>query len=136
MAVPKNRRNVIVKILRAQGIPEEQVKLLGPTIDHIVWLEEKMDQGRTLIASSAIVVPYDNGGGQQGIRRNPAYEAIHRMTSSYNATMKTLEDVIRMYAEADTDATGKPSAASQAAAAAIARLRKAEQARGAQHDGN
>lgn len=129
MAVPKNRRNVIIKILRSQGIPDEQVKLLGPTIDHIVWLEEKMDQGRNLIAASAIVVPYDNGGGQSGIRKNPAYEAIHRMTSSYNATMKTLEDVIRMYAEQSTDA-GTPSAAAQSAAAAIARLRNAEQARG------
>ncbi len=133
MAIPKNRRAAITKILRQQGIPDEQIKLLGPTIEHIVWLEEKMEQGRKLIAASAIVVPYDNGGGQSGIRKNPAYEAIHRMTSSYNATMKTIEDVIRMYADADDMSSKSYSSTSQAAAAAIARLRNAEKSRG---DGN
>lgn len=101
-AVPKNRKSTIIKTLKAQKVPDDQIKLLSPTIDHLVWLEEKIEQGRQLISSSAIVMPYDNGGGQTGIRKNPAFEAIHRMTASYNATLKCIEDVIRTYSDGGT----------------------------------
>ena len=96
MPVPKNRKYVITKALRKSGCDEERLKILMPSIDNLVWLEQKMEQGRALIASSAIVIPYDNGGGQKGVRKNPAFEAIHRMTASYNACLKAIVDAIPM----------------------------------------
>lgn len=92
MSVPKNRKATIIKALRKCGCDEERLKILMPSIENLIWLEQKMDQGRSLIASSAIVIPYDNGGGQKGVRKNPAFEAIHRMTASYNACLKTIVD--------------------------------------------
>lgn len=125
MAVPKNRKSTIVRALRQQDVPEDQIKLLGPTIDHLVWLETKIEQGRRLIASSAIVMPYDNGGGQTGIRKNPAFEAIHRMTSSYNATLRCVEDVIRTYSDGGT----ATSVAGASALEAMEDLRRLERER-------
>lgn len=125
MAVPKNRKSTIIRALRQQDVPEDQIKLLGPTIDHLVWLETKIEQGRRLIASSAIVMPYDNGGGQTGIRKNPAFEAIHRMTSSYNATLRCVEDVIRTYSDGGT----ATSVAGTSALEAMEDLRRLERER-------
>lgn len=128
MPVPKNRERKIVAILRDAGCSEERISLLRPLIEQTVWLERKLEQGRNVISSSSIVVPYDNGGGQTGIRKNPAFEAIHRMNVTYNSCLKTLAEAIpetQTIKIADAE-----SSSTQAKRDVIASLRKTEAQRG------
>lgn len=128
MPVPKNRERKIVAILRDAGCSEERISLLRPLIEQTVWLERKLEQGRNVISSSSIVVPYDNGGGQTGIRKNPAFEAIHRMNVTYNSCLKTLAEAIpetQTIKIADAE-----SSSTQAKRDVIASLRQTEAQRG------
>lgn len=128
MPVPKNRERKIVEILRDAGCSEERISLLRPLIEQTVWLERKLEQGRNVISSSSIVVPYDNGGGQTGIRKNPAFEAIHRMNVTYNSCLKTLAEAIpetQTIKIADAE-----SSSTQAKRDVISSLRRTEAQRG------
>lgn len=94
MPVPKNRKTVIKKSLRALGCDEDRLRILDPEIEHAVWLEQKIDQARELIASTPIVEEYQNGPNQSGTRKSPAYEALHKMVSSYNSCIKVIVDAV------------------------------------------
>ena len=39
--------------------------------ESVLFMAEKLNQTRDLLTDEPIVVPYDNGGGQCGIRENP-----------------------------------------------------------------
>ena len=43
----------------------------------------KLDESRQLIRDEGITVPYDNGGGQKGIRENPAFKAYVSLWKAY-----------------------------------------------------
>lgn len=92
--VPKNRARTIRAILRSRGYDDETLKIISPLIDHIVWMEEKIEQARNVISASSVVVSYDNGGGQTGVRKNPAYEALNKLNSSYLASLKLVIDLL------------------------------------------
>jgi len=94
MAVPKNRKTALVRSLRKLGCDDERIKILTPEIEHAVWLEQKIDEARTLIASTPIVEEYQNGPNQSGTRKSPAYEALHKMVASYNSCLKTIVDAV------------------------------------------
>lgn len=108
MAVPKNRKNTIVRSLRKLGCDDDRIKILTPEIEHAVWLEQKISEARDLIASSPIVEEYQNGS-QSCTRKSPSYEALHKMVSSYNACLKTIVDAVApapVKVEAKVSATG------------------------------
>lgn len=134
MAVPKNRKTTVMKSLRALGCDEDRLRILGQEIDQLLWLEQKMDQARELIASEAIVVEYDNGGGQRGTRKNPAFEAMHRMTSSYNGCLKAIIDAVAPSAPAPSQSQSSEQSVI-AKKDLMAALRRAEAERGTEHGG-
>ena len=134
MALAKNRKAVIMRSLRGLGCDEDRLKLLGPEIDQLLWLEQKMDQARELIASEAIICEYDNGGGQKGTRKNPAFEAMHRMTSSYNACLKTIVDAVAPIASSTVVVTHEESVTKKKDL--MKALRRAEEDRGGVNGGN
>ena len=70
---------------------------------NIVFLEEKLDQTRDLIADAPVVIEYDNGGGQSGIRENPAFNGYHKLLKSYAAAISAFEGL----AETKGDAQSK-----------------------------
>jgi len=127
MAVPKNRKNTIVRSLRKLGCDDDRIKILTPEIEHAVWLEQKIDEARELIASSPIVEEYQNGN-QSCTRKSPAYEALHKMVSSYNACLKTIVDAVApapVKVEAEVSAKGDVAKKRELMQA----LRKAEEER-------
>lgn len=62
----------------------------------IKFLTEKLKEEREKLESESIVIPYDNGGGQSGTRKNPRYEA-------YSTLMKTYLQTLKYYAEQFAD---------------------------------
>lgn len=92
MSVPKSRKAVLLRTLREMGCDEQRMKVVAQLVEQVVWLEESLDRARTDIGDEGVVVPYNNGGGQSGTRKNPAYDAILKLNSTYNASLRALVD--------------------------------------------
>ena len=87
-------KNRIVGILTEAGISERRMKMLGPVIENVSWMKAKLDDSRALIKNSNIVVPYDNGGGQKGIRENPAFKGYEALWKAYMQGMNRILDTL------------------------------------------
>jgi hypothetical protein len=57
-------------------------------------MRAKLDDSRQLIKNSNIVVPYDNGGGQKGIRENPAFKGYEALWKAYMQGMNRILDTL------------------------------------------
>lgn len=45
------------------------------------------------IESESLIVDYDNGGGQSGVRENPFYIAYEKLLASYIKTLAAAKDI-------------------------------------------
>ena len=80
----------LVKLLKCSGVPENKIRCLEPTVQNLAWMKVKLDDARELIGTESITVGYDNGGGQSGIRENPAYKAYEALWKNYSAGLNAL----------------------------------------------
>lgn len=78
------------KLLKDAGVSTSRMKMLEPVIENVAWMKIKLDQAREKIKASGIVMPYDNGGGQTGIRENPAFKGYEALWKSYMTGMSKL----------------------------------------------
>ena len=53
----------------------------------------KLEESRQKIEDMDIVVEYDNGGGQSGIRENPWVTAYEKLLTTFNKTLATLNQI-------------------------------------------
>ena len=84
----------ITAILNDAGISERRMQTLAPVIENVSWMRAKLDDSRQLIKNSNIVVPYDNGGGQKGIRENPAFKGYEALWKAYMQGMNRILDTL------------------------------------------
>ena len=84
----------ITAILNDAGISERRMQTLAPIIENVSWMRAKLDDSRQLIKHSNIVVPYDNGGGQKGIRENPAFKGYEALWKAYMQGMNRILDTL------------------------------------------
>ena len=96
----------ILNILSEVGISEKRMRILEPVILNTAWMKAKLDDAREAIKNSNIVISYDNGGGQKGIRENPLFKGYEALWKSYMLGMSKILDslppeVIRMETEDD-----------------------------------
>lgn len=62
--------------------------------ENVLWMETKLSEARAVIGKSSVAIPYDNGGGQRGIRRNPAYDGYNALMSGYSKAVRQLTDML------------------------------------------
>lgn len=62
--------------------------------ENVLWMERKLAAARRLIGSTSVAIKYDNGGGQSGIRRNPAYDGYNALMSGYSKAVRQLTDML------------------------------------------
>lgn len=84
----------INKLLIAAGIKDEKIKILQPIIENTAWMKVRLDEARKEVRNSQIVVAYDNGGNQKGIRENPIYKGYEALWKSYMQGMSKIIDAI------------------------------------------
>lgn len=60
--------------------------------------------------NSQLVVPYNNGGGQSGIRKSPIYEAYNQLMANYRKSLQQLDDMLRTYGIQDAAEEDSPLA--------------------------
>lgn len=74
---------------------------------NVLFLEDRLKRDREALSKLASVIPYDNGGGQQGMRRNPLavqYNAnLKAYTSALNSLMAILGDNVPTEAKRSLD---------------------------------
>lgn len=73
----------IQTLLNEVGISDKRQKLLDPIILNTAWMKAKLDDAREAIKTSNIVISYDNGGGQKGIRENPLFKGYENLWRAY-----------------------------------------------------
>ncbi len=84
----------IKDILHDGQVSENRIKSLEPIIENVAWMKEKLDDARAKIATSSVVIPYDNGGGQTGLRENPLYKGYESLFKSYITGMDRIFGVL------------------------------------------
>lgn len=67
------------------------------------FMRAKLAETRDSLAREAVVIPYDNGGGQVGIRANPAFAEYEKLARTYQATLDAIERASRTADEDDGD---------------------------------
>ena len=62
--------------------------------EQVIFMSKKLKESKAGLKDQAIVIPYDNGGGQTGIRENPAFTAYEKLLATYTKSLTALRDVI------------------------------------------
>lgn len=62
--------------------------------EQVIFMAKKLKESKAGLRDQAIVIPYDNGGGQTGIRENPAFTAYEKLLATYTKSLTALRDVI------------------------------------------
>jgi hypothetical protein len=86
----EEEQNRIIELLNEVGISAKKMKLLEPIVLNTAWMKVKLDDAREAIKNSNIVISYDNGGGQKGIRENPLFKGYESLWRSYMAGIAKL----------------------------------------------
>lgn len=71
--------------------------------ENVLWMESKLANAREVIGKSSVAIPYDNGGGQRGIRKNPAFDGYNSLMSSYTKALKQLCEMLGVQEVEDGD---------------------------------
>ena len=90
----RKEQNRIKQTLNYYGASKQKVKFLLPIIENTAWMKVKLDDARELIQDAEIVIEYDNGGGQKGIRENPLFKAYEALWKSYVSGMSQIIAVL------------------------------------------
>lgn len=77
-------------LLLDYGVTDKKVRLLEPIIENTAWMKVKLDEAREVVQESSVVISYDNGGGQKGIRENPIFKGYEALWKSYMSGMNIL----------------------------------------------
>lgn len=88
----------------AEGAPENVRDRARELAENVLWMEQKLANAREVIGKSSVAIPYDNGGGQKGIRKNPAFDGYNSLMSSYTKALKQLCEMLGTEVEDDGDA--------------------------------
>lgn len=103
--VRKEQRR-ITNLLKAAGVSEQSIKLREAMIGNVSWMKIKLDDAREAIKTSNIVISYDNGGGQKGIRENPLFKGYENLWRSY---MNGMNSILNALPESAADIKAKES---------------------------
>lgn len=62
--------------------------------ESVLFMADKLKQARKAMVNEPLVIEYDNGGGQSGIRENPHYTAFEKLMGSYTRSLDQLTKII------------------------------------------
>lgn len=62
--------------------------------ENILFLEKKLQETREKAKDVDLVIPYDNGGGQTGIRENPIFNAYTKLLTQYDKALQLLVSLL------------------------------------------
>ena len=75
-------------------LPEPTRSMAADLAAEVLWQADKLKAARRQIGAKGVAVKYDNGGGQKGERRNPAFDGYNALFKSYVLGLNKLESMI------------------------------------------
>lgn len=90
----KKEQKRIYNLLTEVGISEKRMNLMEPVIYNTSWMKAKLDDAMEAIKQSNVVISYDNGGNQKGIRINPLFTGYEALWKSYMSGMNRILDCL------------------------------------------
>lgn len=99
----------LIDVLRNADISDNRIRALSPIIENTAWMKVKLDDTREKIKTSSVVVPYDNGGGQKGIRENPLFKGYESLWKSYMTGMDRILATLPAEVQEKEETAEKPS---------------------------
>jgi hypothetical protein len=93
-------------------IPEKLRPYATELAENVVFQCRKLAETRKAMQknNSQLVVAYNNGGGQSGIRKNPIYEAYNQLMANYRKSLAQLTELLQEYGMEDVQADDSPLA--------------------------
>ena len=101
------------------GMPDDIRPHAVELAENIFFMEGKLVETRKGLANQQVVIAYDNGGGQKGIRKNPIFEGYNQLMANYRKTLEQLVFLLREYGNIGIDANDNPLARILAEAQAV-----------------
>ena len=84
----KNKeRNRLKRLLKAADVEDWKIQTLHQVIENTAWMSVKLEDTRQEIREAEVTVPYDNGGGQSGVRQNPVFQGYESLWKAYMTGM-------------------------------------------------
>ena len=62
--------------------------------ESVVFMAKKLEESRAIMEREPLVIDYDNGGGQCGIRENPHYTAYEHLLTAYGKSLRQLTEIV------------------------------------------
>ena len=62
--------------------------------ESVLFMADKLKESRKIMANEPLVIDYDNGGGQTGIRENPHFTAFEKLMATYTKSLRQLTVII------------------------------------------
>lgn len=84
----------LTALLFDYNIPAKKVGLLDDTITNVAYMKVKLDDTREAIRHTDVAIPYDNGGGQKGVRENPLFKGYESLFKSYMSGLRVIMDLL------------------------------------------
>lgn len=80
--------------------------------ENVIFQRDKLTQTREAMQKQGaqLVVAYNNGGGQHGVRKHPIYEAYNQLMANYRKSLAQLTDLLQRYGMEDAAAEDSPLA--------------------------
>lgn len=105
-----------------QGIPEKIRPYATELAENVVFQCKKLSETRKVMerSNAQLVVGYNNGGGQTGVRKHPIYEAYNQLMANYRKSLQQLTELLQTYGMEDARAEDSPLSRILAAAAEMA----------------
>ena len=98
----------IIDLLNGYNVNKHRINMLSSVIENVSWMKVKLDKTREAIKTSSVVIPYDNGGGQKGIRENPLFKGYESLWKSYISGMEKILAALPAEAQAIKEEVEKP----------------------------
>lgn len=107
--VAKERRKLCA-FLRKKGLESGDLDDLNHEIENVAWMRVKLAETREQIADEPLTVKYDNGGGQQGTKENPIYNAYESLWKTYKSALQLLMENLPRDAASELETEQKATA--------------------------
>ena len=62
--------------------------------ESVLFMAGKLKEARGAMKDEDLIIPYDNGGGQMGIRENPHFTAFEKLMTTYTKSLRQLSEII------------------------------------------
>lgn len=91
MLTAKQVKNRASELVSGVSVLHDEAQELA---ESVLFMAEKLKESRELMKDEPLIIDYDNGGGQKGIRENPHYVAYEHLMISYTKSLRQLTEII------------------------------------------